>query len=384
MSQNIETDQILNNNNSDILNKLSLSDIEIAKSSILYCNDCNNIKEMDGLADFKTVDGKIKKLEYRKLADGAYDQTFKLLFAWEKEVDKINGKSRLKSLLNSFFFPDAGKNGFKIRKIEYLRNENDMSKFEIPCECTCWSEEINKDKKKYDIKIQIGYPLFFGEMNEYSYSFQQKNDNVPVIILSFLNYDYFNPKEILQKGEVIGSKMFYVNRDDNHIEKMSNDLNIYYFYLSHEKNYLLSNKPIKIRGKEINKTGREWLKLLSMRHWATPYKDNGTIRYLFPKDTLKVDENIISAMKILERLNDEDLIKCIQDEKHCNSLLETSIIIGLKEGKKESKKEGEKEGLKEGLKEGKKEGLKEGKKEVKRKVLRKVKKEKLKKLQKIL
>ena len=37
MSQNIETDQILNNNNSDKWNKLLLlSDIEIAKSSILY------------------------------------------------------------------------------------------------------------------------------------------------------------------------------------------------------------------------------------------------------------------------------------------------------------------------------------------------------------
>eukprot|EP00833_Pecoramyces_ruminatium_P005472 jgi/Orpsp1_1/1179504/evm.model.c7180000069576.1 len=366
MNQNNGTDQILNNNESsniNQLNELSLSDIEIAGSSLLYCNDCKIIKNnyqlvefsmMDGkiiknnndqLAEFKTMDGKIKKLKYRKLADCAYDQTFKLLFTWKNKVNGKSGKDRLKSLLNSIFFPDAGEHGFKIRRIEYKNNENTqfnekfgsgMLKYDIPCKCYCWKFEKEYETKIFNIEMQTGYGAgFLGRMYDYGYSLRQINNFTPVIILAFLNYNYYNPNEILHNGEIIGSKHFYVNRKDEPVFEQNDSLNIYCFYMPYEKDNLINNKPIIFKNKEINKTGREWLKLLSMRHWATScYDELDNKRYLFPTNTLNIDENVASAMEILERVSNEDLRRFIREEADYNDMLKTSEEKGRKEGEK--------------------------------------------------
>jgi len=131
--------------------------------------------EDNKIAEFKSIDGKIEKLEYKTIADSAYDQTFKRLFSWNLIIDDIKGEERLRSLLNSFFFPNVDENGYKIKEVieirnekEYLGSENAGGKlsFDVTCRCICWKGERKEEGEEgeegiFDVEMQTSYESDF-------------------------------------------------------------------------------------------------------------------------------------------------------------------------------------------------------------------------------
>jgi len=195
--------------------------------------------EDNKIAEFKSNDGKTEKLEYKTIADSAYDQTFKRLFSWNLIIDDIKGEERLRSLLNSFFFPNVDENGYKIKEVieirnekEYLDSENAGGKlsFDVTCRCICWKGERKEEGEEgeegiFDVEMQTSYESdFVVRLLEYGFGLRydgikikedenkqdqneeenkeekQKKDKKkkkekkrkPVKLLSFLNYDNYD------------------------------------------------------------------------------------------------------------------------------------------------------------------------------------------------
>jgi hypothetical protein len=73
---------------------------------------------------------------------------------------------------------------------------------------------------------------------------------------------------------------------------------------------LRANTPIQIRGKLLGDVGREWLKLLALRHWAARRGKT----YIVPKESSS-DPAINSALVILEQVTNGDLVKCTKEER---------------------------------------------------------------------
>jgi len=75
-----------------------------------------SIKEDSENAKFKSIKGKMKKLQFISISDSAFDQTFKRLFSWNLRID-ISGEERLKNLLNSFFILMLMIQDIKLKKL---------------------------------------------------------------------------------------------------------------------------------------------------------------------------------------------------------------------------------------------------------------------------
>jgi len=131
--------------------------------------------EDNKIAEFKTIDGKTEKLEFKTIADSTYDQTFKRLFSWNLIINDVKGEERLRSLLNSFFFPNVDENGYKIKEVieirnekEYLDSENAGGKlsFDVTCRCICWKGERKEEGEEgeegiFDVEMQTSYESDF-------------------------------------------------------------------------------------------------------------------------------------------------------------------------------------------------------------------------------
>ena len=80
-------------------------------------------------------------------------------------------------------------------------------------------------------------------------------------------------------------------------------------------NFNNEKKSIKLNNKEIGSTGMAWLKLLSLRHWATTDDSLGAKRYIIPGDISDLPEEIQSAITILQFINNDDLKSYIRYEE---------------------------------------------------------------------
>jgi len=337
-----------------------VSELELTK--FLNLKTCKKINEKKKKAKFVTIDNKIYKESYITVADSAYDQTYKKLFTGENPINNINGKDRLKSLLNSLIFPEAGDDDVKVRDIEYLPNEKPtlttkresslgILRFDVICRCKCRkktkkrkkrknNDEVSKDKKNineiiFDVEMQTGYDKqFLKRFFKYGYNISTEYNDAPVIVLTFLNFQSQSVKVQLVNGEAVGVKSFLVNGDNTPLKLVEDGIQIYYFNLPDNIGLLLNNRPIKINNMEINKTGREWLKLLSIRQWAKEYYQNGLKRYILPKDLSDSDINVQSAIKILKCITDRDLRKYIDDEKIAIGLLQGAEEEGIIKGER--------------------------------------------------
>jgi len=86
-------------------------------------------------------------------------------------------------------------------------------------------------------------------------------------------------------------------------------IEVYFINLQAEIGKLSKSEEISLNGKEICKTGKEWIKLLGLRHWETLENHSFYHRYVIPKDTKDSDEVIQSALKILQSFDIISLIK---------------------------------------------------------------------------
>jgi len=328
-------------------------------AQFLKCNECTKILEKEdkfenkkGLALFKNLDDTEVKLHYISVADSAYDQTFKTLFTGDMNINGINSKLRLMSLLNSLLFPDAGECDFKIRKIEYLPNESvnfnktynvGVISFDVPCICFCNKNNNEKNNFEFcvDLEMQIKYETtFIYRFNKHKDSFRSFHQK-PVVVLTFLNFkngtDPFNKVvEKYNNENVRGIASFLIDDKNNPLEIMHESFsNTYFFNLKNEINDINNRKPIRLNNKELGPTGLAWIKLLSLRHWATIDETFGNGRFIIPGDLYDLPIEIQSAITILQFVDNDNLKLYINNEKEALDRYEDIKEDGRNEGRKE-------------------------------------------------
>jgi len=351
-------------------------------SNFLICYKAK--KDEDGKVKFDLMDGGYKELPYIEIADSGYEQTFKQLFSWKHTINGISGEERLISLLNSLLYPNVSDDGYNIKKVTTIRNESNrlgsetklgVPFFDVVCRCECWKgkKEMEEEIEIFDVEMQTGYDnVFISRAFEYGVSLRdtiyieekeeerrKKKDmeksNIeepkkkikkhPVKVLSFINYDNKETDNIQYKS--YKTEIVLTDLDGNKIKTMDDPpVEVYFIDLQAEIEKLSKSEEISINGKEISKTGKEWIKLLGLRHWATQINYYLYHRYVIPKDTSDSDEVIQSALKILQLVDEESLIEYCKAEMTALSMLETYESLGEKRGEKIGEKRGEKIGEK--------------------------------------
>jgi len=341
-------------------------------SNFLICYKAKEDK--DGKVKFALKDGGYKEIPYIEIADSGYDQTFKKLFSWELTINDITGEDRLRSLLNSLLYPNVSDDGYNIKKVRIIRNESNklgsetkigVLFFDVVCRCECWNGKNGKEEEIepeiFDVEMQTGYDNgFIGRAFEYGISlrgtsyvgekdeerkekkimgesyFKEQKKKIkkhPVKVISFMNYDNKETDNIHYKS--YKTEIVLTDLDGNKIKTMDDPpVEVFVINLQAEIKKLLESKEISINGKEISKTGKEWIKLLGLRHWATVKHYSNYYRYIIPEDTSDSDEVIQSALKILQLIDEDSLIAICNNEMAALSMIDTYEEIGEERGKK--------------------------------------------------
>jgi len=122
-----------------------------------------------------------------------------------------------------------------------------------------------------------------------------------------MNYDNKETDNIHYKS--YKTEIVLTDLDGNKIKTMDDPpVEVFVINLQAEIKKLSESKEISLNGKEISKTGKEWIKLLGLRHWATVKHYSNYYRYIIPEDTSDSDEVIQSALKILQLIDEDSLI----------------------------------------------------------------------------
>ena len=289
--------------------------------------------------------GKILSGEMLTLSDPTYDLTFKYLFS-SQNVEEISGEDRLTSLLNSLIYQN------KIQSIqelntEYIKYNYDVNKNLEPLRALRSDLAFKitlKDKKDcnlielINIEMQLGFPgNFLERLINYGLLLKERNKdknnhNYKTLVLGFINY----------KGKIeLKSNSYFLsefNSEDNKfIKKVDDFVDIVLINLFEISKKLENNEKIYILGEEVGNIGKNWLKLLSLRHWAKKLKNN---TFLIPN--INSNKEINSAIKYLKGVQDNDLMKYYQAENdYYNEIKEAAKSLAKEETEK-AKKEAEK------------------------------------------
>ena len=269
---------------------------------------------------------RISTNEIYKIIDPANDQAFKILFNGNNKLNHVTGLERAKSLIESLLYKFKG--NILIKNIEYCPNEipevsgKNREKLKVlDCPLLC---KMNDDSD-YIIDLEMQTYDYNGlDLNALGYGTALRNAyNLPVIIIVLLlkNSDENNSFEI---------KPF--KRYSNETEFKPIDDYVYVFCI--DLYYILdciNNNSIPNLGQlEISTTGKEWIKLLTIRDWMKKLNRGENRRYPLPKN-LNNSKEIISAIMVLDSDNNKSLIKKVLKEN------EKDIIIDEVEKKTQIK-----------------------------------------------
>ena len=272
------------------------------------------------------IDGKIITEKCITLADPTYGLTFKYLFSqssWEKRTISLlkslniqEDISNIEVLNTEFVEPNLTSN----KQGEPLRNLRSDLAFQLN----------SKDKSGYqyieliNIEMELKYPTNFLErLIEYGIVLKKRHEkgeaNIPVktLVLGFINY----------KGKYnIESKSYSLSEfsmeQNKFLKKVEDFLDIIVINLNEISSKLCNNETIFILGKEVSTTGKNWLKLLSLRHWA---KNIGKNKFEIPN--IQLDEEISSAFNYLKQSNIKLELETIYsvEEEYLASIKEAAL-----------------------------------------------------------
>jgi len=293
----------------------------------------------DKLEVFETIDGLTMKSPIKLIADPSFNRTFKKIFIPNNIVNGISGEDRIMCLINSFLFPGVDDYGYKVKKItNILNNDEDIDqplgvnslKFEIVCRCHCWKGDINENNDIYtidtfDIILQMIH-IYTTENTLMNYACLMKNNNIssnyefedkiPLKVLSFLVYKKTTRFDSPFIFESMCSHLLLYN-PNKHTINFNNTIDLYVIYLPEELEKIFNNKPIVIHNNKLDNTGKEWIKLLTLRLWASAFsrKVDNSCKFIIPKDTTDSDIVIQSIFDILENIDFDFVKKCLEDEE---------------------------------------------------------------------
>ena len=257
-----------------------------------------------------------------QIIDPANDQAFKILFNGNFNLDHVSGLERAKSLIESLLYKFKGK--LLIKSIKYYPNEipdvsgknrKKLKVLDYPLLC-----KLNDDSD-YIIDLEMQTYDYDGlDLNALGYGTSLRNAyNLPVIIIVLLlKYsDENNSFEIMPFKRWFNETEF--KPIDDYVYVLCIDL---YYVLDCINNNL---KP-DLGELEISQTGKEWIKLLTIRDWMKKLNRSENRRYPLPKN-LNCSKEIISAIKILASKDNQALIRKLLKEN------EKDIIIDETERK---------------------------------------------------
>ena len=188
----------------------------------------------------------------------------------------------------------------------------------------------SKDKSGYqyieliNIEMELKYPTNFLErLIEYGIVLKKRHEkgeaNIPVktLVLGFINY-----KGMYNMGSKSYSLSEFSLEKNQFIKKVDDFLDIIVINLKEISSKLCNNETIFILGKEVSTTGKNWLKLLSLRHWA---KNIGKNKFEIPN--IQLDEEISSAFNYLKQSNIKLELETIYsvEEEYLASIKEAAL-----------------------------------------------------------
>ena len=296
---------ILSNNNFDILN------LEGAYKKI------NNKYYFDLI----NSDSRQKSDEIYEIADPSNDQAFKILFNENYIINNINGFDRAISLIKSLLFKFP--NNKEIKTLCYWPNEipedsgHSRKKLKVvDCPFLC---EMN-DGSKYIINLEMQNYNYNGlDLNALTYGTSLRNaSGLPVIIIVLLiaEADSYNSFEIIPFKKLLNSSEF---------KQIDDYVYVICFDLCYIVQCMDSNIEPELNGFKISIEGKEWIKLLTIKEWMRKISIQGKIkRYPLPKN-LNNSKEIISAINILNSMNNSNLMSIVLKEK-INKIINEDLV----------------------------------------------------------
>ena len=124
-----------------------------------------------------------------------------------------------------------------------------------------------------------------------------KCNSVKTLVLGFINY---------RKNINLASNSYFLSefssKDNMFIKKVNDFMDIIVINLQEISQKLENDEKIYILGKEIGDTGKNWLKLLSLRYWGI--KDD---KKYFKIHNINIDKEIDSAIEYLSKVSIKSL-----------------------------------------------------------------------------
>jgi len=270
---------------------------------ILFSNILT-IENKDNFYNFYMKDGTMIEQNIKnatKFVDPSCASIFNMLFLDSTKILNENGQTRLLHLLNSLIFL---KDDEKIIKIERLSNEKDCNliqnlynilKFDISYKATLSSENkfiiiviemlLGNDQSISERLIDKGSSLFSKYLKF-------------VVVLAFINNQ--------ENSDIYNSSWIYWNKQYNNGKNVKCDLyEIIKINLKEELNKIKKRNNVYVRKMKLGIDGINWIKLLGIRNWETPYNKY----YYLPKDIKFSSNQITSAFEFLKNFDDFSYLK---------------------------------------------------------------------------
>lgn len=282
----------------------------------------------------KNKNNSIKSCFRIDVPNPVYDAPFKKVFSYNKKI--------LENMLNSLIF-----NGiYRIKILSYLTNEyfpesgakfgKSSKKLDICVECEFERKENfiliegednqNKEGKKIiiGIEMQIGFTECnyqrFVKYGAYLYSIK-KVDEVYIIALT-INFNKGKPRKNRSN-----KTSFLKDSLPNHtkIKKLDYltiiqiDLNYVYHLLKEDKEIVILNKNY-----EIKKSGKEWIKYLTIPVWCDSYDENYYTIPDYSANNFIYEKNVKDAFNIIHKYDRNEY------EEYLESINKDKIIEDLK------------------------------------------------------
>ena len=238
------------------------------------------------------------------------DQAFKVLFNGENIINGISGFQRAKSLIKSLLykFPDNK----EIVSISYMPNEipevsgKNRKKLKVlDCPLLC---QMN-DGSEYIIDLEMQNYWYDGiDINALSYGTALYNSyNKPVIIIL-----------LLLKDSAVNNYSFEImpfknNFNEGVYKPIDDNVYVICFDLYYILECINKNIQPELNGFEIDKEGKAWIKLLTIKEWMRKFNNDSIKRYALPL-RLNNSNEIISAITILNKNDNSKLIQSIIKE----------------------------------------------------------------------
>ena len=288
-----------------------------------------------------SYDGKILSGDIVTLPDPTHDLPFKYLFV-QQSTEEISGIDRSASLLNTLIFHN------EIESIQLLtdfyKNKN-LEILNLLRTDFAFKIKLNNKNDFYlvnliNIEMQLGYPdNFLQRLVEYGISLKERNtgnneENYKTLLLRFINN---NNEDINLKSNSYFLSEFD-SQNNEFIQKVDDFVDIVIINLFEISKKLENNEKIYILGKEIGNIGKNWLKLLSLRHWAKKLGNN-----TFEIPNICTDKEINSAIEYLKSVKNNELRLYYQMENDWYNKLKKATKEEINNMKKEAENKIEQE-----------------------------------------